>query len=88
MQCNSFCSWTSKCFCVENTPIQFLCYDLRSIRKGTSERRGIGELCSIIIDHFRITFGLFFKASLGAHPFIGKLVLIHMQMKTNFHMKR
>ena len=22
------------------------------------------------IDHFRITFGLFFKASLGAHPFI------------------
>ena len=40
------------------------------------------------IDHFRITFGLFFKASLGAHPFIWKLVLIHMQMKTNFHMKR
>ena len=23
-----------------------------------------------LIDHFRITFGLFFKASLGAHPFI------------------
>ena len=22
------------------------------------------------IDHFRVTFGLFFKASLGAHPFI------------------
>ena len=22
------------------------------------------------LDHFRITFGLFFKASLGAHPFI------------------
>ena len=40
------------------------------------------------IGHFRITFGLFFKASLGAHPFIWKLVLIHMQMKTNFHMKR
>ena len=35
--------------CVENTPIQFLCYDLRSIRKGTTERRGTGELCSIII---------------------------------------
>ena len=40
------------------------------------------------IDHFRTTFGLFFKASLGAHPFIWKLVFIHMQMKTNFHMKR
>ena len=40
------------------------------------------------IDHFRITFGLFFKATLGAHPFIWKLVFIHMQMKTNFHMKR
>ena len=26
-----------------------LCYELRSIRKGTSERRGIGELCSIIV---------------------------------------
>ena len=34
--------------CVENTPVQFLCYDLRSIRKGTSERRGTGKLCSII----------------------------------------
>ena len=43
---------------------------------------------SIVIDHFRITFGLFFKASLGANPFIWKLVFIHMQMKTNFHMKR
>ena len=40
------------------------------------------------IGHFRITLGLFFKASPGAHPFIWKLVLIHMQMKTNFHMKR
>ena len=38
--------------------------------------------------HFRITLGLFFKASPGAHLFIWKLVLIHMQMKTNFHMKR
>ena len=38
-----------------------------------------------VTDHFRISFGLFFKASLGAHP---KLVFIHMQMKTNFHMKR
>jgi len=35
--------------CVEKTPVQFLCYELRSIRKGTSERRGTGELCSIII---------------------------------------
>ena len=40
------------------------------------------------IGHFRITFGLFFKASPGAHPFIWKLVFIHMQMRTNFHMKR
>ena len=41
------------------------------------------------IDHFRITFGLFFKASLGAHPFIWKLVFIHMQIEIiNFHMKR
>ena len=39
------------------------------------------------IGHFRITFGLFFKASPGAHPFIWKLVFIHLQMKTNFHMK-
>ena len=30
-----------------------------------------------IIGHFRIIFGLFFKASLGAHPFIWKLVFIH-----------
>ena len=39
------------------------------------------------IGHFRITFGLFFKASPGAHLFIGKLVFICMWMKTNFHMK-
>ena len=37
--------------------------------------------------HFRITFGLFLKASPGAHPFIWKLVFICMWMKTNFHMK-
>ena len=43
---------------------------------------------SQVIGHFRLTFGLFFKASPGAHPFIWKLVFIHMQMKTNFHMKR
>ena len=41
-----------------------------------------------VIGHFRITFGLFFKASPGAHLFIWKLAFIHMQMKTNFHMKR
>ena len=36
--------------CVENTSVQFLCYELVSIRKGTSERaQGTGELCSIII---------------------------------------
>ena len=40
-----------------------------------------------LIGHFQITFGLFFKASPGAHPFIWKLVFICMWMKTNFHMK-
>ena len=40
------------------------------------------------IGHFRITFGLFFKASLDAHLFIWKLVFICMWMKANFHMKR
>ena len=39
------------------------------------------------IGHFRITFGLFFKASPGAHLFIWKLVCICMWIKTNFHMK-
>ena len=39
------------------------------------------------IGHFRITFGLFFKASPGAHPFIWKLVFICVWMKTIFHMK-
>ena len=38
--------------------------------------------------HFQITFGLFFKASPGAHLFIWKLVFIHKQMKTYFHMNR
>ena len=33
----------------ENTLVQLLCYELRSIRKGTSERRGTGELCGITI---------------------------------------
>ena len=33
------------------------------------------------IDHFRITLGLFFKASLGAYPFICKLIFIHTQIK-------
>ena len=46
----------------------------------------IGEN-SYWIDHFRITFGLFFKASLGAHSFIWKLVFICMWMATNLHMK-
>ena len=35
--------------CVENTPVQFLCYELSSIRKGTRARRGAGELSSIMI---------------------------------------
>ena len=39
------------------------------------------------IGDFRITFGLFFKASPGAHLFIWKLVFICMWMKTNFQMK-
>ena len=42
----------------------------------------------ISIGHFQITFGLFFKASPGAHLFIWKLAFIHMQMKTNFRMER
>ena len=53
MQCNNSCSVTSK-FCFEwnlNTALQFLCYELRSIKRGTSERRGTGELCSIINVH-------------------------------------
>ena len=31
--------------------------------------------------HFRITSGLFFEASLGAHPFIRKSIFIHTQIK-------
>ena len=31
--------------------------------------------------HFRITSGFFFKASLGAHPFICKSIFIHTQRK-------
>ena len=46
------------------------------------------EVKSKPIGHFRITFGLFFTASLGAHLFIWKLVFICMWMKANFHMKR
>ena len=37
-----------------------------------------------LIGHFRITFSLFFKPSLGAHPFIWKWVFIHMQIKLIF----
>ena len=47
------------------------------------------------IGHFRITSGLFFEASLGAHPFICKSIFIHTQiklifmlMKIDLHMKR
>ena len=46
------------------------------------------------IGHFRITWGLFFEASLGAHPFICKSMFIHTQiklicvwMKIDLHMK-
>ena len=40
------------------------------------------------IGRFRITFCLFFKASLGADLFIWKLVFICIWMNANFHMKR
>ena len=36
------------------------------------------------IGHFRITFSLFRKVSLGAQPFIWKWDLIHMQIKLIF----
>ena len=49
---------------------------------------------SRLIDHFRITFSLFLKASLGAHPFIWKWDFIHMEMslicmwmKSHFYIK-
>ena len=35
----------------------------------------------------RITFGVFFKTSPGAHPFVWKLVFTCLWMKTNFHFK-
>ena len=35
-----------------------------------AHKEGIQSIPCCVIDHFRITFGLFFKASLGAHPFI------------------
>ena len=41
-----------------------------------SPKGGIGPFTMQKIGHFRITLGLFFKASVGAHPF-------HMQI--NFH---
>ena len=34
--------------------------------------------------HFRITSGLIFEASLGAHPFICKSIFIHTQIKLIF----
>ena len=37
-----------------------------------------------VIGHFRITLNLFFKASLGAHPFIWKWDFIHLQIKLIF----
>ena len=37
-----------------------------------------------IIGHFRITSGLVFEASLGAHPFICKTISIHTQIKLIF----
>ena len=36
----------------------------------------------IQIGHFRITSGLFFEASLAAHPFKCKSVFIHMKMSS------
>ena len=61
-------------------------HSLCSMSKVTSEPFKTENNNYNSVDHFRIT-GLFFKASPGAHPFIWKLILIHMQMKTNFHMK-
>ena len=49
MQCNYSCSQTSECYFKWKTRPYNFCYELRIIRKGTSERRGTGELCSIII---------------------------------------
>ena len=36
------------------------------------------------IGHYRITLGLFFKESPGAHPFICKSIFIHTQIKLIF----
>ena len=59
---------------------------------ATKEKIGPKSVCSpslgALIGHFGIIFGLFFKASLGAHLFIWKLIFIWMWMKANFHMKR
>ena len=48
-----------------------------------------------VIGHFRITSGLVFEPSLGAHPFICKSIFIHTQiklifmwMKIDLHIKR
>ena len=40
-----------------------------------------------LIGHFRITLGLFFKASPGAHPFICKSIFIHTQINIDLLMK-
>ena len=40
----------------------------------------LGESHYLSIGFFRITSGLFFKASVGAHPFICKSIFIHMKM--------
>ena len=51
------------------------------------ESTWLAYMLVVLIGHFRITFGLFFKVSPGAHRFMCKLVFICMWMKTNFPMK-
>ena len=48
---------------------------------------GFFSRCYLSIGHFRITSGLLFKASPGAHCFMWKLVFICMWMIADFHMK-
>jgi len=47
------------------------------------------KITFLLMGHFRITFSLFLKASLGAHPFNRhmKMSLICMSKKSHFHMK-
>ena len=72
----------SRRFCVKSRDNSFK----GSIKTWTGREGCVAP--KISIGHFRITFYLFFNASRGAHLFIWKLAFLHMQIKTNFHMKR